>query len=86
MGGLDNAGKTTILYTLKLGNSNFPTVPTVGFNVEELKLNKYVTITAWDCGGGYKIRELFPLYWDNTKALVWIIDSNDRYRIDQVHR
>ena len=31
--GLDNAGKTTILYRLHLGEVE-PTVPTVGFNVE----------------------------------------------------
>ena len=34
--GLDNAGKTTILYKLKLGKTS-KTVPTVGFNVETVK-------------------------------------------------
>lgn len=33
--GLDGAGKTTILYSLKLGQVN-NTIPTIGFNVEEL--------------------------------------------------
>uniref|UniRef100_A0A3P8UAI9 Uncharacterized protein n=1 Tax=Amphiprion percula TaxID=161767 RepID=A0A3P8UAI9_AMPPE len=33
--GLDAAGKTTILYKLKLGQS-VTTIPTVGFNVETL--------------------------------------------------
>lgn len=31
--GLDAAGKTTILYSLKLGKVN-NTIPTIGFNVE----------------------------------------------------
>ena len=31
--GLDNAGKTTIVYKLKL-NENIATIPTIGFNVE----------------------------------------------------
>ena len=31
--GLDAAGKTTILYALKLGKVN-NTIPTIGFNVE----------------------------------------------------
>ena len=31
--GLDNAGKTTILYKLKLGEV-VSTIPTIGFNVE----------------------------------------------------
>ena len=86
MGGLDCAGKTTVLYTLKLQKIDFFTVPTVGFNVEEIEINKDVRIVAWDCGGGDKIRQLFYHYWDDTKAIVWIIDSSDRYRIDRVHK
>ena len=31
--GLDSAGKTTIVYKLKL-NENVSTIPTIGFNVE----------------------------------------------------
>jgi GTPase SAR1 family protein len=34
--GLDAAGKTTILYKLKLADS-VNTIPTVGFNVESVK-------------------------------------------------
>ncbi len=46
--GLDNSGKTTILYKLKLGKAE-TTVPTVGFNVETIKyknivMNKYARI------------------------------------------
>jgi GTPase SAR1 family protein len=33
MVGLDNAGKTTVLYKLKLGEV-VTTIPTIGFNVE----------------------------------------------------
>ena len=33
--GLDGAGKTTILYAMKLGTA-IRTTPTIGFNVEEL--------------------------------------------------
>lgn len=46
--------------------------------MEELKLNKNVRIVAWDCGGGYKIRQLLDHYWDDTKAIIWIIDCSDR--------
>jgi len=35
MVGLDAAGKTTILYKLKLGEVVTP-IPTIGFNVEEV--------------------------------------------------
>lgn len=54
--------------------------------MEQLKINKNVTIVAWDVGGGCKLRPLFHHYWEDTKALVWIVDSSDRQRIDQVHK
>jgi GTPase SAR1 family protein len=34
--GLDSAGKTTVLYKLKLGEV-VSTIPTIGFNVETVK-------------------------------------------------
>ena len=48
--GLDAAGKTTILYKLKL-NENVTTIPTIGFNVETVTVCKNVTFTVWDVGG-----------------------------------
>lgn len=52
--GLDNAGKTTILYKMKL-NEVVTTIPTIGFNVDEIKV-KNLTMTVWDVGGQTKIR------------------------------
>ena len=45
--GLDAAGKTTILYKLKLGHS-VTTIPTVGFNVETVAY-KNVKFNVWVC-------------------------------------
>ena len=47
--GLDAAGKTTILYKLKLGEI-VTTIPTIGFNVETVEY-KNVSFTCWDVGG-----------------------------------
>jgi small GTP-binding protein len=47
--GLDAAGKTTILYKLKLGEV-VSSVPTIGFNVESLEYKK-IKFTVWDVGG-----------------------------------
>ena len=47
--GLDGAGKTTILYSLKLGDV-LMTIPTIGFNVEELNY-KTIKFMVWDVGG-----------------------------------
>ena len=54
MVGLDAAGKTTILYKLKLGEVVTP-IPTIGFNVEEVTY-KNISFHVWDVGGQDKIR------------------------------
>ena len=48
--GLDAAGKTTILYKLKL-NETVSTIPTIGFNVETVKPCNGLEFTVWDVGG-----------------------------------
>merc|ERR1712217_361206 len=80
MTGLDAAGKTTILYKIKLGTV-VTTIPTIGFNVESLDY-KNVTFTAWDVGGRDKIRPLWRHYYQGTQGIVFVVDSNDRDRID----
>lgn len=59
--GLDSAGKTTILYKLKLGQP-VATIPTVGFNVEEVTI-KNVKLNVWDVGGQDKLRPLWRHYY-----------------------
>lgn len=62
--GLDAAGKTTILYKLKLGQ-DVTTIPTVGFNVETVTY-KNVKFNVWDVGGQDKIRPLWRHYFSGT--------------------
>ena len=52
--GLDAAGKTTILYRLKLAEV-VTTIPTVGFNVETVEY-KNIKFNVWDVGKGRKGR------------------------------
>lgn len=79
MVGLDAAGKTTILYKLKLGEI-VTTIPTIGFNVETVEY-KNITFTVWDVGGQDKIRPLWRHYFQNTQGLIFVVDSNDRERL-----
>ncbi len=76
--GLDSAGKTTILYRAKRGETT-PTVPTVGFNVETLEIGG-LTVVAWDVGGQDSIRPLWKHYYDGVDAIVFVVDSADRAR------
>ena len=80
MVGLDAAGKTTILYKLKLGEV-VTTIPTIGFNVEQVDY-KNIPFTVWDVGGQDKIRPLWRHYYQNTEGLIFVVDSNDKDRID----
>merc|ERR1711971_1090100 len=80
MVGLDAAGKTTILYKLKLGEV-VTTIPTIGFNVETVEY-KNISFNVWDIGGQDKIRKLWRYYYANTQGLIFVIDSNDRERIE----
>ena len=115
--GLDNAGKTTILYKLQMGEV-VTTVPTIGFNVETVQY-KNLRFQVWDLGGQTSIRPcmrqhitehthtplcssahatifiltLFSLalpiiimsdwrcYYQNTNAVIYVVDSNDPERM-----
>merc|ERR1719244_669034 len=80
MVGLDAAGKTTILYKLKLGEI-VTTIPTIGFNVETVEY-KQIKFTIWDVGGQDKIRPLWRHYYSGSNAIIFVVDSNDRERVD----
>jgi len=76
--GLDAAGKTTILYKLKLGEV-VTTVPTIGFNIETVEYKNF-KLTVWDVGG-CNIRKLWRPYYENTEGLIFVVDSSDKDRI-----
>jgi ADP-ribosylation factor protein 1 len=77
--GLDAAGKTTILYKMKLGEV-VTTIPTIGFNVESIKFRNLI-FTVWDVGGQDKIRPLWKHYYHGSAVLIFVLDSADEDRI-----
>nr|XP_059859684.1 ADP-ribosylation factor 4-like [Delphinus delphis] len=81
MAGLDAAGKTTILYKLKLGEV-VTNIPIIGFNVETVEY-KNICFTVCDVGGQDKIRPLWRHYFQSTQGLIFVVDSNDRERIQE---
>merc|ERR1719476_893193 len=80
MVGLDAAGKTTVLYKLKLGDV-VTTIPTIGFNVETVDYRN-ISFTVWDVGGQEKLRRLWRHYYQGTNGLIYVVDSNDRDRVE----
>ncbi|KAJ5731848.1 ADP-ribosylation factor-like protein 1 [Penicillium malachiteum] len=88
--GLDNAGKTTLLYRLKhtpdINNMRLQigevvtTIPTIGFNVESVTY-KNLNFNVWDLGGQTSIRPYWRCYYANTAAVIFVIDSTDIERL-----
>ncbi|KAI8622087.1 ADP-ribosylation factor family-domain-containing protein [Chytriomyces sp. MP71] len=77
--GIDGAGKTTILYRLQIGEV-VTTIPTIGFNVETVTF-KNIKFQVWDLGGQTSIRPYWRCYYQNTDAIIYVIDSTDRERL-----
>jgi hypothetical protein len=65
--GLDNAGKTTILYQFSM-NEVVHTSPTIGSNVEEIVINN-TRFLMWDIGGQESLRSSWNTYYTNTEVM-----------------
>uniref|UniRef100_A0A383VRU4 ADP-ribosylation factor-like protein 3 n=1 Tax=Tetradesmus obliquus TaxID=3088 RepID=A0A383VRU4_TETOB len=53
-----------------------------GFNIKSLMHDGF-KLNVWDIGGQKSIRPYWRNYFDSTDALVYVIDSADRKRIDE---
>jgi ADP-ribosylation factor-like protein 1 len=78
--GLDNAGKTTILYRLHCGEV-VQTIPTIGFNMETVQY-KNIKFSVWDLGGQDNIRAFWRCYYFGCSAVIFVIDSCDAERLE----
>ncbi|KAK7945662.1 hypothetical protein WMY93_001390 [Mugilogobius chulae] len=86
--GLDNAGKSTLLYRLK-HNICVTTSPTIGFNVEMMEVrknSKNIALTMWDVGGQGPMRQHWKSYHQDTAAIVFVVDSSDQRRFNEAKR
>eukprot|EP00731_Ephydatia_muelleri_P030264 Em0021g787a len=82
MVGLEEAGKTTILYNLKLGEF-VTTIPTIGFNKETITYRR-VPFEIWDISGKSKSRPMWQFYQQHAMdAIVFVLDSSDRERLGE---
>ncbi|CAF2925505.1 unnamed protein product [Rotaria sp. Silwood2] len=77
--GLDNAGKTTILYQF-LMNEVVHTSPTIGSNVEEVVF-KNIRFLMMDIGGQESLRSSWQTYFAQTEYVILVVDSTDRERL-----
>mmetsp|Transcript_2158 Transcript_2158/g.3668 ORF Transcript_2158/g.3668 Transcript_2158/m.3668 type:complete len:230 (+) Transcript_2158:72-761(+) len=82
--GLDAAGKTTIMYKMQAAEVQ-TTIPTIGFNVETIKTSG-LELVSWDVGGRDKIRPLWRHFMTQLSAVVFVVDSNDLDRVQDVRQ
>ena len=85
--GLDAAGKTTIVYKLKK-DEPITTIPcTHCFGMETYDY-KNINFILWDLGEYNKNRMniLWQHYCQNIDGLIFVIDSNDRERIEEAYK
>ncbi|KAJ8954069.1 hypothetical protein NQ318_004374 [Aromia moschata] len=80
--GLDNAGKTKTAKTLTGDRLTSP-VPTVGFSVFNLKYLSY-DVKVFDLGGGPNIRGIWNKYFVDAHGVIFVVDSSDYSRFDEV--
>ena len=82
--GLDNSGKTTLLYLVSRGQF-VPAISTIGYNPEIFTFQK-ATYTLFDFGGKnidiHQVRE----YFVKAKGVIFAIDASDRKRLEQSYK
>jgi len=83
--GLNNAGKTTILYKLFAPHCITRTIPTIGFNVETVQ-HRGLKFCMWDLGGQTDLRPFWRCYYSNTNAVIYVVDSTDHERMSIARR
>lgn len=79
--GLANAGKTTLVKRLK-GEANLETLPTMGMNIETLKIGD-IEVMAADLGGQPTYpSSLWEPFVSKTSGVVFVFDSADTSKIE----
>ena len=79
--GIDDAGKTKILYKMKR-DEVVETISTIGFNCETINHNDF-ECTIWDVGGNNRIRSLWKHYFGVNDAIIFVVDSSNSNRMDE---
>jgi len=82
--GLDNAGKTTLVHTLKNDRLSQP-APTQHATREDVVVGN-VTFTCNDVGGHGPARRIWPSYFTSCDLIVFIVDSSDTERLPEARQ
>lgn len=78
--GLDNAGKSTIVKRI-IKEDVMEVSPTFGFEIKTTTYHEF-KIDLWDVGGQKSIRPYWQNCFEQTDAVIWVIDSTDIERLE----
>ena len=81
--GLSNAGKSTLCAAFAIGSGYAmdDMIPTVGFNMRQVKRNN-VVMKIWDLGGQSRFKSLWERYCKGVTAIVYVVDASNHEQID----
>ena len=79
--GLDGAGKSSVVRALVGGASAASTLPTVGFSAPAVIAVTGSRLRLYDVGGGARIRALWPAFYADVHALIFVVDASDAPRL-----
>ena len=84
--GLDNSGKSSMIAHFKQPGSEgiIEVLPTLGFAIEEILMPLGGKAFVFDCGGGFRYRELWDHFAGEAHAVIYVIDCTDRDRMSIV--
>ncbi|TXT04250.1 hypothetical protein VHUM_04248 [Vanrija humicola] len=86
--GLDNVGGSTALEKIKTLYNPTPGLPpdrigpTIGQNIGKISLPS-TTLHFFDLGGQRDIRSIWPKYYDECHAVVFVLDASDQARLSE---
>ena len=65
------------------GGNLVTTVPTIGVDLEELKI-KNVTVKVWDLSGQQKLRGTWKYYYESVNGIIFVIDASSPDTFNEV--
>ena len=83
--GLANAGKSTLINSIQMGQFDEDIIPTVGVNIRSVKKGK-VSLKIWDLGGQRRYRESWEKYCASSDCIVFVVDAADEPKNFEVAR
>lgn len=75
------AAKTKLCPNYKGMNPKYITT-TVGLNIGQIDIEG-IRLSFWDLGGQQELQSLWDKYYQESHAIIYVIDSHDRERTDE---